>query len=108
MESYGKGCSLSKTQTFCFHLPTMKFYQPTNNCQSKSQATKFTSCCTIFLPKVIKNVRQKICMNTYTCVTYLDLGICIHAFQSNLYSPSIRGKFHCVRKQIPHHLLQAA
>ena len=89
------------------HAPAVKFYQMPDDREAKTQSTVSACRGTIGLPETLKDVRQKLRSNAWTCVTNFDLHICLVLTNTDADNAARESKLRSIRQQVPNNLLEA-
>src|SRR4028119_616444 len=71
----GKGCPLSNTWTLNLNRSPVYFDKMTHDRKAQPQSAKFAGCCSILLPEMFKDIGQKVRINAFSSISYLNLGI---------------------------------
>ncbi len=82
------------------------FHNLSDDRQPQAQAAKPASGGAIFLPKILKHMRQKLWIDAFACVNHPNLRLLIELLQFNHHFSTVGCEFNGIGEQIPHDLLQ--
>src|SRR6201989_3166918 len=84
----------------------MQLDQMTDDREPESETAMRASCRSVGLSETLKDVRQKVGRNAWSCVAHLDLHVSFILTDANTNRSANRSKLRSIRQQVPHDLLQ--
>src|SRR4028118_930950 len=71
----GEGCPLSNTWTLNLNRAPVYFDKMTHDRKTQPQSAKLAGYCSILLPEMFKDIGQKVGINAFSSIGYLNLGM---------------------------------
>src|SRR6185369_2221711 len=93
-------------QALSLDRSTMYFDEMPRDRQPESKTTMLSRRRAVSLSETFKNVRQKLRTDSLTGVRNANLNSRSHLRDFHAHAPAALRKLHCIRQQVPNHLLQ--